>query len=375
MPFSASFDPLRIAASAKRSLAADASAVRRALANRGAGEHDAAALLSPAAGEMLEALASTATRLTIERFGKTIFLFAPLYLSNECVCTCTYCGFSMGLPIKRRTLRIDEVCREARLLADRGFRNVLLVSAEHPKHVPAPYVAQCVSRAKEIVPYVGIEIAAAEEHEYRAYVDAGCDGVVLYQETYDPDVYKRHHLGGPKKQYAWRLDAPERAARAGVKHLGIGALLGLADWRFEALAVLAHARYLERHCWRSQLNVSLPRINPAAGGFVPDHAVADRDFVQLLCFFRIVLPTAGIVLSTRETPELRDRVAGLGVTHMSAGSSARPGGYGEPAAAGEQFELEDLRSPHEVAKALRALGFEPVFKDWEVMAPVGAASA
>ncbi|HXW77110.1 MAG TPA: 2-iminoacetate synthase ThiH, partial [Candidatus Eremiobacteraceae bacterium] len=336
---------------------------------------DAAVLLSPAGAERIEAMAAASARATVERFGRTMFLYAPLYLSNECVCTCTYCGFSMGLDIRRRTLRIDEVGREARTLAERGMRNVLLVSAEHPKLVPAPYVAQCIAEVKRYAPYVGIEIAAATDDDYRTYVDAGCDGVVLYQETYDPDVFARHHLRGPKKHYAWRLDAPERAARAGVKHLGIGALLGLADWRFEALAMLAHARYLERHCWRSQLNVSVPRINAAAGGFVPDHAAGDRDLVQLICFLRLALPTAGIVLSTREHAAFRDRLVPLGVTHMSAGSSAEPGGYGEPGAAGEQFELEDLRTPAEVAHALRGLGYEPVFKDWERMAELRTAHA
>lgn len=336
------------------------------------------ALLSPAADEVLEDLVALAHRSTVARFGKTIGLYAPLYLSNECVCTCTYCGFSMGLPIKRRTLRIDEVMREARTLAERGIRNILLVSAEHPKRVSAEYVAQCVRETKRIAPYVGLEIAATHEPEYRAYAAAGCDGVVLYQETYDPQAYAQHHLGGPKKHYAWRLDAPERAARAGIRHLGIGALLGLADWRYEALSLVTHARWLERHCWRSQINVSVPRINPAEGGYTPRHAVDDRDFVHMLAFLRLTLPTAGISLSTRETAALRDRLVPLGVTMMSAGSSTEPGGYGEPGAAGEQFELEDLRTPAQVAQRLHDLGYDPVFKDWEIMAPdvpvVGAGS-
>jgi 2-iminoacetate synthase len=374
MTFSEEFDPAAISNSIDRAARADEAAVQRAIASGSRTLEEAAVLLSPAASKVIEALATAAHRAAIERFGKTIFLFAPLYLSNECVCTCTYCGFSRGLDIKRRTLRPDEVAAEARTLAQRGFRNVLLVSAEHPKRVPPSYVARCIAEAKRFAPYVGLEIAAAEEDDYREFVAAGCDGVVLYQETYDPDVYARHHLGGPKMRYAWRMDALERASRAGAKHLGIGALLGLADWRFEALSLLAHARYLERRCWRSQINVSLPRINPAAGGFVADHAVSDRDFVQLLCFLRISLPTAGIVLSTREHPALRDRIVPLGITHMSAGSSTEPGGYEEPGAAGEQFELEDLRSPAQVTARLRELGYEPVFKDWEVMAGDRAAA-
>ena len=367
MSFSDEFDTPAIAALAHAASQADAPAVERALRGGVQTLSDCAALLSPAAAAMLESLAAASHRATVDRFGNAIFLFAPLYLSNECVCTCTYCGFSMGLDIRRRTLLPAEVGNETRALAKRGIRNVLLVSSEHPKRVPAKYVAQCIAQTKRLVPYVGLEIAAAEEEDYRAFVEAGCDGVVLYQETYDPDVYARHHLGGPKMRYAWRMDALERAGRAGAKHLGLGALLGLADWRFEALSVVAHARYLERTCWRSQINVSLPRINPAAGGFVADHPVGDREFVQMLCFFRLALPTAGIVLSTRERAQFRDRLAPLGVTHMSAGSSTEPGGYEQPGASGEQFELEDLRSVDDVAERLRRLGYDPVFKDWETM--------
>jgi 2-iminoacetate synthase len=372
--FSQAYDPAAIASLLDRAAHAKRADVERALESGARTLQDAATLLSPAAEDLLEPIAAAAHRATVDRFGKTMFLFAPLYLSNECVCTCTYCGFSMGLDIRRRTLRVEEVASEAKTLAERGIRNVLLVSSEHPKRVPAAYVAQCIEAAKRHVPYVGLEIAAAEEEEYRVFVDAGCDGVVLYQETYDREAYARHHLGGPKMRYAWRMDALERASRAGAKHLGIGALLGLAGWRFEALSLLAHARFLERVCWRSQLNVSLPRINPAAGGFVADHPVSDRDFVHLICFFRLALPTAGIVLSTREHAGLRDRIVPLGITHMSAGSSTEPGGYEQPGEAGEQFELEDLRSPHEVAARLRELGYDAVFKDWEAMSADRAAA-
>jgi len=368
MPFSEVLDSDAIADLARRAASAGSKAVSHVLDDRPAPLESLAPLLSPAAGEMLEALARAAHESTVARFGKTIALFAPLYLSNECVCTCTYCGFSMGLDIKRRTLFPAEVESEARELANRGLRNILLVSSEHPKRVPPQYVVSCIEAAKRHAPYVGIEIAAAEVEDYRRFVAAGCDGVVLYQETYDIDVYKRHHLGGPKMRFGWRMDALERASKAGAKHLGIGALMGLSDWRFEALALVAHARYLERHCWRSQINVSLPRINPAAGGFVADHPIGDRDFVQMICFLRLALPTAGIVLSTREHPELRDKLIPLGVTLMRAGSSTEPGGYEEPGTAGEQFELEDTRSPSEVAQRLRELGYDPVFKDWEHMA-------
>jgi 2-iminoacetate synthase len=378
MPFAQIFSTTAIRAALERGQHASAADVRWAIDNGAPDARSVAALLSPQAHLMLEELARVAHRFTIERFGKTIALFAPLYLSNDCVCTCTYCGFSRGLDIRRKTLRVDEVIREARTLAHHGFQNILLVSSEHPKLVPQAYVAQCVAETKKVARYVAIEIAAAQTSDYKRFVEAGCDGVVLYQETYDPEIYERVHTGGPKQRFAWRMDTLERAAQAGVRHLGAGALLGLGDWRFEGLALVEHVRHLQRRAWRSQVNISLPRINPAAGGYAPARPVSDAELVQLVCALRIALPTAGIVLSTREAPPLRDRLVPLGVTQMSAGSSTRPGGYGEPDGAGEQFALEDLRPAETVASRLVALGYDPVFKDWEHMSvreTAGAPSA
>lgn len=366
MSFEQLFKPEVVSAALERASAMSAGNVRAALASQACAPEDVVALLSPAAGEMLEELAQRAHRMTVERFGRTVALFAPLYLSNACVCTCTYCGFSMGLDIRRKTLRSDEVAREARTLAAQGFRNILLVSSEHPKYVNAAYVAQCLGEVKQRAHYAALEIAAADAATYRQFALAGCDGVVLYQETYDPDAYAIHHLGGPKKHYAWRLAAPERAASAGIRHLGLGALLGLADWRFEGLALILHARHLYRHAWRAQINISLPRINAAAGGFVPPHPVTDAQLVQLMCVLRLALPYAGIVLSTRERAALRDRLIPLGVTHLSAGSSTEPGGYNSPGEAGEQFHLEDMRTPQEMRRRLFELGYDAVHKDWEL---------
>lgn len=374
MTFAHVFEPTATRSVAERACHASAADVRSVLRSDSPSLDQVGALLSPVAGNMLEDLAQRARTLTVERFGKTIALFAPLYLSNECVCTCTYCGFSLGLDIKRKTLRIDEVMREARALASHGFRNILLVSSEHPKYVNAGYLAQCVAEVKREVQYVALEVAAAQTPEYEAWVQAGCDGIVLYQETYDPNAYPQYHVGGPKKQYDSRLAAPERAASAGIRHLGLGALLGLADWRFEALSLVQHARYLYRHCWRAQINISFPRINPAAGGFAPAVPVTDAELVQLITAIRIALPAAGIVLSTREPAALRDRLIPLGITHMSAGSSTEPGGYSTPGAAGEQFHLEDVRTPEQVAHRLSQLGYDPVFKDWEMRLSGGASA-
>ena len=309
---------------------------------------------------------SRAHELTVRRFGRTMHLFAPLYLSNECVSECTYCGFQVwNRDIVRRTLSPDEVAGETRYLKHLGFRHVLLVAGEHPKHVSADYVGACIAAAAGVGsarvdrgPGVGRPIRIARSS------DAGCDGVVLYQETYDARVYPDFHLKGNKRFFDWRLGAPERAARAGVRRIGIGALLGLnADWRFEVLALAAHARFLMRRAWRSDLTVALPRLEPAAGFDDPPHVLTDVEFTLAICALRLALPDAGIVLSTREPARLRDGLARLGVTHMSAGSRTEPGGYEEPGEAEPQFEISDERAPSDVAAVLSSLGYDPVWKD------------
>jgi 2-iminoacetate synthase len=327
---------------------------------------DFAALISPAAADRLEDMAAAAHATTVRRFGRTIHLFAPLYLSNECVSTCTYCGFSAGNRIARRTLSPAEVLDEARALLARGFRHLLLVSGEHARIVSKDYLVECVRVLAPEVPSLSIEVQVWDVDTYRRLVDAGCDGLVIYQETYDRSTYEAVHLKGKKRNYEWRLAGPDRGAEAGMRRLGIGALLGLhPDWRAEALAVAAHGLALMRRWWRCELSVALPRLRPAAGGFVPTGAVGDRDFVQLLCALRLLLPDAGITLSTREPPSLRDGLLPLGVTQLSAGSHTEPGGYAAASDAEPQFEISDTRSPDEVVAMIRAAGYDPVWKDWQ----------
>jgi 2-iminoacetate synthase len=326
---------------------------------------DFAALLSPVAAHRLEDLAQAAHRTTIRRFGRTIHLFAPLYLSSECVSTCTYCGFSAGNEIARRTLSPDEVRAEAAVLLERGFRHLLLVAGEHARIVSKDYLVDCVAALAD-VPSVSIEVQVWDTDTYRRLVDAGCEGLVVYQETYDRDTYAAVHLKGKKRNYDWRLAAPDRGAEAGMRKLGIGALLGLhPDWRADAVAVAAHAQALIRRWWRCEVSVALPRLRPAAGGYEPADPVDDAEFVQLLCALRLFLPDVGVSLSTRETAELRDALLPLGVTHMSAGSHTEPGGYAAPSGAEPQFAVSDDRSPADVAAHLRAAGYDPVWKDWE----------
>ncbi|MGH9263469.1 MAG: 2-iminoacetate synthase ThiH [Acidimicrobiales bacterium] len=363
---SAAADFLATDLSAARALAATATAddVDRALrASRRTGA-DLGALLSPAAADRLEDMAVLAHAASVRRFGRVVRLFAPLYLSNECVSTCTYCGFSSGNEIARRTLSPEEVAAEARTLTGRGFRHILLVAGEHARVVSKDYLVDCVRALAPDVPSVSLETQVWDTATYERLVEAGCEGLVVYQETYDRDTYAAVHLKGKKRNYDWRLAAPDRAAAAGMRSLALGALLGLhPDWRSDVLALATHASALLRRWWRCEVAVSVPRLRPAAGDFQPVRPVTDREYVQILCALRLALPDVGITLSTRESSQFRDAAFKLGVTQMSAGSSTEPGGYAEPGGAEPQFEVSDTRSPPEVAAALRAAGYDPVWKD------------
>jgi len=343
-------------------------------------------LLEPCSDVSLEEMARRSAALTRRHFGRTMRLFAPLYLSNECVNNCAYCGFSRDNAILRVTLEIEQVAAEARHLAAEGFRNVLLVAGEHPKFVSGGYLQQCLERLSKEIPSLSLEVAPMETNEYRSLVAAGAEGLVVYQETYDRKVYRELHTAGPKKDYDWRLDTAERGHAAGFRRLGIGVLFGLSEWRREAIALAAHLFHLQRLCWTSQITVSMPRLRPAAGSFAPRHEFNDRDFTQLLCAMRLSFPQIGIVLSTREPAPLRDGLSPLGVTMMSAGSHTEPGGYTgqgtdrlhqtvrgrkveisscDAKSATEQFAISDDRSADAVAIMLRKRGMEPVWKDWD----------
>jgi 2-iminoacetate synthase len=350
-----------------------------------------AALLEPAGPARLEALARESQLLTRRHFGRTMRLFAPLYVSNECVNNCSYCGFSRDNPILRVTLDIDQVLREARHLHGLGFRNILLVAGEHPKFVSEGYLQACLDALKSFIPTLAIEVGPMEDAQYAELVNHGAEGLVVYQESYDRETYARLHTAGPKKNFDWRLECPERAYAGGFRRIGIGALFGLADWKGEALALAAHLEYLYKHCWKASFTVAFPRMRPYAGNYEytpdPDLFLSDRAFVQLVCAFRICFPQVGIVVSTREPASLRDALLPLGVTHMSAGAHTQPGGYtgqgvddlhltvkgrrvelsSRPACAKatEQFTIDDTRTPAEVAEMLRRNRIEPVWKDWD----------
>ena len=340
--------------------------VSRALAKGSRDLEDFAALIGPAASDRLEELGRASHALTLRRFGRTVHMYAPLYLSNECLTTCTYCGFAKGLPIARKTLSIEQSLREGAFLRAHGYRHVLLLTGEHQKLTGVDFLCEHVGALRALFPQISLEVQVWNEDEYRQLAAAGCDGVVIYQETYNRNAYARFHVAGRKRDYEFRLEGPERAARAGIRRLGIGALLGLHEpWREDAVAVAAHALYLLKTAWRQELSVSVPRIRPSASGYSPENPVTDRELAQLICALRLVLPDAGIVMSSREAAGFRDLLVPLGVTHTSAGSHTDPGGYTEPGEAEGQFEVNDMRAPEEVASALRALGYEPVWKDWD----------
>jgi len=345
-------------------------------------------LIAPKSGAELESMAQTSRALTLQNFGRTMRLFAPLYLSNECINNCRYCGFSRDNPILRVTLNVEEVVAEARYLRDAGFRQILLVAGEHPKFVSGDYLAECVRSLAPDFPSIAIEVGPMASSDYVPIIRAGAEGLVVYQETYQRSVYAELHTAGPKRDFNYRLDCPERAYNAGFRRLGIGALFGLWRWQDEAVALAAHVDYLLRRCWKAQITISLPRLRPAAGDFRPLSSISDRELAQLVCALRISFPQVGIVLSTRERPSLRDALVSLGVTMMSAGSHTEPGGYtrrgtehlhqtvrgrimppefqdGEDQLATGQFEISDDRTPERIATILREKGFDPVWKDWE----------
>jgi 2-iminoacetate synthase len=391
--FTAEFNSLPLSSLVKRSLGTSLPAVRESLAKDRLSLTDFAHLISPAGSELLEHMGRRSHALTQQRFGKVIRLFAPLYLSNECINNCKYCGFSRDNAILRVTLTVDEVLREAQALKAQGFRNLLLVAGEHPKFVSTTYLHDCIAALHAEWPSISLEVGPLETEDYRPLVAAGADGLVVYQESYDRAVYADMHTAGPKRNFDWRLETPERGYAAGFRRLGISALYGLADWRYEALAVAAHADYLLRNCWKAIVTISLPRLRPCAGEFQPLTHMTDRELVQLVCAFRLMFPDVGLVLSTRESPKLREGLIPLGITLMSAGSHTEPGGYtgagkahvhqtvrgrivdagsSEWAAAVEesrlatgQFVIADERPADEVARLIERLGYEPVWKDWD----------
>ena len=339
--------------------------VERALLVERPGIEDFEALISPAAEGYLEPMAERSHRNTLQRFGNNIQMYVPLYISNECTNGCVYCGFNANNPVTRKTLTLEEVEREAMALHRQEFRHVLVLTGEAPNAVRNEELAAAIRKIRPLFSSISIEVYPMDVAGYREMVEAGVDGLTIYQETYDPDLYKELHLFGKKRDFEWRLGTPERGGEAGIRRIGIGALLGLGNFYLETFFTGLHGLYLAHRYWRSQVSVSFPRIRPAEGGFAPLYTVTDKQMVQGICAMRLLLPDSGLTLSTRESARFRDNLIPLGITQMSAGSSTAPGGYSHKDEGTGQFNIDDDRSPEEMSRVIRAKGYEAVWKDWD----------
>ena len=342
--------------------------VQRALGHAREGRADLLdfeALISPAGAGHLEAMAQLSHEKTVQRFGRTMQIFAPAYLSNECQNVCTYCGYSAGNKVPRRTLTPPEILREAGALRQLGIDHVLLLTGESNK-VGVDYLESALQLLRPHFSSLSLEVQPLETADYLRLRRAGLNTVLVYQETYHAEAYRTHHPKGRKSDFGWRLDAPDRVGAAGVHKIGLGGLFGLEDWRTECFFTALHLGWLERRHWQSRFSVSFPRLRPHEGDLAPKVEMNDRDLVQAICAFRLLNGEVELNLSTRERASFRDQAFRLGVTAMSAGSRTNPGGYAEGASASlEQFSVEDTRSPREVAAMLQAAGYEPVWKDWD----------
>jgi len=340
--------------------------VRRAIRRAGSGGiEDFLALISPAATAYLEEIAQLSHALTIKRFGRTIQMYVPMYLSNECQNICTYCGFSFNNAIPRVTLNDQQIIEEAEAVKALGFDHLLVVTGESPKNVGIEYFKRALTILRGKFSHISIEVQPLDEEDYREIIPYGVTAVLVYQETYNRDTYRSHHPRGRKSNLEYRLDTPDRLGRAGIHKIGLGALLGLEDWRVDSFFTALHLNYLQRTYWRTKYSISFPRLRPAEGVLEPKVVVSDRDLVQLMCAYRICNHDVELSLSTRESAYFRDHAIKLGVTAMSAGSRTDPGGYSTHKSALQQFEISDHRSPAEIAKMLKKNGYDPVWKDWD----------
>ncbi|MEP2026386.1 MAG: 2-iminoacetate synthase ThiH [Reichenbachiella sp.] len=340
--------------------------VEAALANPDRTLEDFKALISPAAIPYLEQMAQKSHELTLQRFGNTMQLFAPMYLSNECQNICTYCGFSLDNKIKRKTLNDIEIAREVQAIKKLGFDHVLLVTGEANQTVGVGYLEHAIGKIRPHFANVSMEVQPLDQADYERLIPMGLHAVLVYQETYHEADYKKHHPKGKKSNFQYRLETPDRLGRAGIHKMGLGTLIGLEDWRVDSFFTALHLDYLERTYWQTKYSLSFPRLRPFSGGLEPKVAMNDKELVQLICAYRLFNQEVELSLSTRETNTFRNHVIKLGITTMSAGSKTNPGGYDVDPQSLEQFEISDERSPQEIKEMLQANSYEPVWKDWDV---------
>lgn len=342
--------------------------VRRALSKGRCDVDDFMALVSPAAEPYLETMAALSQKYTLERFGRTMSMFIPLYLTNSCSNSCVYCGFHVSNPMKRTILTEEEIENEYKAIKRLApFENLLLVTGENPAKAGVPYLARALDLARPYFANLKIEVMPLKAEEYAELTRHGLNGVICFQETYNRAHYNIYHPRGMKSNFEWRLNGFDRMGQAGVHSIGMGVLIGLEkEWRTDLTMMARHLRYLQKHYWRTKYSVNFPRMCPAEnGGFQPNCIMSDRELAQLTFAMRLFDHDVDISYSTRERAGFRDHMATLGVTTMSAASRTEPGGYATHPQALEQFEVSDPRSAEEVAQALRRMGVEPVWKDWD----------
>jgi len=331
--------------------------------NRGLKEFQA--LISPAAVPFLPQMAGLSEQLTRQRFGNTVQMYVPLYLSNECQNICTYCGFSYNNPMHRRTLTGAEMLQEVNVIKQMGFDHVLLVTGEANKTVGLDYFKNALQILQPHFANISMEVQPMDEEDYKILKPLGLHAVLVYQETYHGSDYKKHHPKGKKSNFEYRLETPDRLGRAGIHKIGLGVLIGLEDWRTDSFFTALHLQYLQKTYWKSRYSISFPRLRPFSGGLAPKVEMTDKELVQLICAYRLCFPEVELSLSTREETNMRDNLFKLGITAMSAASKTNPGGYAVEKESLEQFEISDERSAEEIARMLRKSGYEPVWKDYE----------
>ncbi|MBI3501764.1 MAG: 2-iminoacetate synthase ThiH [Bacteroidetes bacterium] len=326
---------------------------------------DFKALISPAGKNHLEEMAQLSHRITQKRFGKTLQMYVPLYLSNECQNICTYCGFSLDNKIPRKTLTDEEILKEVSVIKAMGYDHVLLVTGEANKTVGVSYLANAINLIRPFFSNISIEVQPLEQNEYEFLISLGLHSVLVYQETYHRENYSAHHPKGKKSNFSYRIETPERLGKAEVYKIGLGVLIGLEDWRSDSFFCAMHLDYLEKKFWQTKYSVSFPRLRPAEGAELPKKFLSDKELTQLICAYRIFDEEVELSLSTRESPKFRDNIIKLGITSISAGSKTNPGGYAVGKESLEQFEIHDERSPKEISEMIRRQGYEAVWKDWD----------
>ena len=340
--------------------------VKKALQNSKRDFEDFKALISPAAKPYLEEMARLSYQITKKRFGNTIQMYAPMYLSNECQNICTYCGFSMTNKIPRRTLTDTEILKEADFLKSKGYDHILLVTGEANRTVGVNYINNAIQCIRSRFSNITMEVQPMDTSDYKLLIESGLYAVLVYQETYHKEEYKKHHPKGRKSNFDYRLETPDRLGQAGIHKIGLGALFGLEDWRADSFFTALHLKYLQKTYWKTKYSISFPRLRPHSGGLEPKVAMTDSDLVQLICAYRLFDEDVGLSMSTRESEIFRENIVQLGITSISAESKTNPGGYVVEPQSLEQFEISDERSTEEIVAMLKEKGLEVVWKDWEI---------